>query len=89
MPNLKSAKKRMRSNETCHARNLAVRTKVKNTRRKFMEAAESKEVTAMESTFREYCSALDKAAKKKVIKKNNAIRRKRCAANRLRAAAVA
>ena len=89
MPNLKSAKKRMRSNVTCHARNLAVRTKVKNTRRKFMEAAESQDKTVMESSFREYCSALDKAAKKKVIKKNNAIRRKRCAANRLRAVVVA
>ena len=84
MPNLKSAKKRMRQNEVRHDRNLQVRTRLKNARRAMMETLESKDTEAGDAAFRTYCSVLDKAAKGGVIKKNTAIRRKTNAANNLR-----
>ena len=84
MPNLKSAKKRMRQNLVRHDRNLQVRTRIKSARRAMMESLEAKDVEAGQTAFRTYCSVLDKAAKGGVIKKNTAIRRKTSAANGLR-----
>jgi small subunit ribosomal protein S20 len=84
MPNLKSAKKRMRQNVVQHDRNQAVRTRVKSARRAMMEALESKDTEAGASALKTYSSVLDKAAKAGVIKKNTAIRRKTNAANGLR-----
>lgn len=84
MPNLKSAKKRMRQNQVRHDRNQRVRTRVKNARRAMMEAIAAKNVEAGETALRTYSSVLDKAAKVGVIKKNTAIRRKTNAANNLR-----
>ena len=91
MPNLKSAKKRMKQNVVRHDRNVQVRTRIKNARRKMMEALEAKDAEAGAVAFKSYCSVLDKAAKVGVIPKNTAIRRKTNAANGLRkiAAAVA
>jgi len=87
MPNLKSAKKRMRQNEVRQERNQKVRTRVKNARRVMMESLEAKNSEAGQAALRAYCSVLDKAAKRGVIKKNTAIRRKTNAANRLRSIA--
>jgi len=84
MPNLKSAKKRMRQNEVRRERNLQVRTRIKTARRKVMEAMEAKDAEAGQAAFRTYCSVLDKAVKQEVIKKNTSVRRKRNAANNLR-----
>ena len=84
MPNLKSAKKRMRQNEVRAERNQQVRTRLKNARRTMMDTLESKDATAGDEAFRTYCSILDKAAKGGIIKKNTAIRRKTNAANNLR-----
>lgn len=84
MPNLKSAKKRMRQNVVRHDRNQQVRTRLKNARRTMMDTLEAKDAEAGEAAFRSYCSVLDKAAKGGVIKKNTAIRRKTNAANNLR-----
>ena len=84
MPNLKSAKKRMRQNVVRYDRNVQVRTRVKTARRSMMEALEAKDAEAGETAFRSYCSVLDKAAKAGVIKKNTAVRRKTNAANGLR-----
>ncbi len=84
MPNLKSAKKRMRQNEVRYNRNVQVRTRIKSARRSMMEALESKDTEAGQVAFRTYSSVLDKAAKAGVIKKNTAIRRKTNAANGLR-----
>ena len=89
MPNLKSAKKRMRQNERRRKRNQQVRTRIKTARRAMMEALAAKDVEAGEKAFRIYCSVLDKAAKRGVIKKNTAIRRKTNAANNLRKIAAA
>ena len=84
MPNLKSAKKRMRQNVVLHDRNQQVRTRLKNARRTMMDALEAKNAEAGDVAFRTYCSVLDKAAKGGIIKKNTAVRRKTNAANNLR-----
>jgi small subunit ribosomal protein S20 len=84
MPNLKSAKKRMRQNVVRHDRNQQVRTRLKNARTIMMDALEAKDAEAGDVAFRTYCSVLDKAAKGGVIKKNTAVRRKTNAANGLR-----
>ncbi|VGO20050.1 30S ribosomal protein S20 [Pontiella sulfatireligans] len=84
MPNLISAKKRMRQNVVRHDRNQQVRTRIKTARREMFEALEAKNTEAGETALRSYSSVLDKAAKAGVIKKNTAIRRKTNAANGLR-----
>lgn len=89
MPNIKSAKKRMRTSEISRVRNKMVKTRIKNVRRKMMEETAETPAPASAETYRTYCSVLDKAAKKGVISKNTAVRRKRRAAERIRPAAEA
>lgn len=89
MPNLKSAKKRMRQNIVRRERNVQVRTRIKSARRAMLEAIEAKDAEAGSAALRTYSSVLDKAAKKGVIKKNTAVRRKTNAANNLRKIATA
>ena len=84
MPNLKSAKKRMRQNVIRYDRNVQVRTRIKTARRSMMDALEAKDAEAGQVALRSYSSILDKAAKAGVIKKNTAIRRKTNATNGLR-----
>ena len=84
MPNLKSAKKRVRQNEVRHAANQQVRTRVKHARRAVNEALSAGDAAQGDSAVRAYHSILDKAAKKGIITKNTAIRRKANASNRLR-----
>ena len=85
MPNLKSAKKRLRQSESRQTQGQAVRTKVKSYRRSFFEAIDSKDKDASTSAYKSYCSVLDKAAKAGQIKKNTAVRRKTRATEKLRA----
>ena len=85
MPNIKSAKKRMKTSDQNRVANKAVKTRIASTRRKFIETTATGEKAASEAHFREFCSALDKAAKKGVIKANNASRRKSRAAAHLAA----
>jgi small subunit ribosomal protein S20 len=89
MPNLKSAKKRMRQNVVRHDRNVQVRTRIKSARRAMMDALASSDPEAGATALRDYSSILDKAAKAGVIKKNTAVRRKTNAANGLRKIASA
>ena len=89
MPNLKSAKKRMRKTEKQYEHNVQVRTRVKNARRVMLEAVDAGDAEAVDKAYRAYCSVLDKAAKKGIIKKNTAVRRKTNAANGLRKLASA
>ncbi len=76
MPNLRSAKKRLRQNEKKHLRNAVAKTRIKNETKKALAGADSK------SAF----SVIDKAAAKGIIHKNNAARRKSRLAKRLAAA---
>ena len=85
MPNIKSAKKRLRRTERQAASNAPFKTRVKSLRRKFSEAVASGNKANSTEAFQQYCSALDRAVKKGVIHKNTAIRRKGGASNHLRA----
>ena len=80
MPNIKSAMKRMRTSEKARIRNKAVRSAISTTRRRFMELLAGKDKEKISKAFSQYCSILDKAAKKGVIKKQKSVRRKRRAA---------
>ena len=84
MPNLKSAKKRMRQNTVLNDRNQQVRTRLKNARRTMMDGMHYFGGQVEKKVIEAYCSVLDKAAKGGVIKKNTAVRRKTNAANNLR-----
>ncbi|RME44060.1 MAG: 30S ribosomal protein S20 [Chloroflexi bacterium] len=76
MPNTRSAEKRMRQNEKRRLRNRVYRTRartfVKRTRRLIAEGR----LEEAEEAARMACRALDKAAGKGIIHKNNAARRK-------------
>lgn len=83
MPNIKSAEKRMRTSEKARRRNTAIRSAVSTARRRFFEMIAAKDKDKTNQAFRHYCSILDKAAKKGVIKKQKAVRRKRRATAQL------
>ena len=85
MPNIKSAKKTMRTSEERRQANFAEKSRLTGTRRKFLEAVAGGDKSAGESLFRTYCSHLDKAVKRGTIKANNANRRKSRAAAKLAA----
>ncbi|MGB9375706.1 MAG: 30S ribosomal protein S20 [Jiangellales bacterium] len=81
MANIKSQKKRILTNEKARARNKAVRTSVRSQVRKFREAADAGSADAV-ALAREATKALDKAASKGVIHKNQAANRKAAIAKR-------
>lgn len=76
MPNIKSAKKRLKTSVKAHDRNRAVKSEVSSTRRRLFEAIAGGDSKAAQDIFRVYCSQLDKAVKKGMMKRNNASRRK-------------
>ena len=76
MANIKSQKKRIRTNEKARLRNKDVKSSVKTAVRKFREAADAGDATAATALAREATRALDKAASKGVIHKNQAANRK-------------
>ncbi len=83
MPNIKSAMKRVRTSEKARVRNTAIRSLITTSRRKFLELLAGKDKEKISAAFSQYCSVLDKAAKKGVIKKQKAVRRKRRAAAKM------
>ena len=76
MANIKSQKKRIHTNEKARLRNKDVKSSVKTAVRKFREAADSGDAAAATALAREATRALDKAASKGVIHKNQAANRK-------------
>ena len=87
MPNIKSAMKRARTSEVARQRNRSVKTRVATARRGVFTECDARDAEKATQAFRGYCSVLDKAAKRGIVKKNTAIRRKRRAAAKLAAAA--
>ncbi len=77
MPNLMSSKRRERQTIVETERNKPRRTRVHHAKREFAAAIAAGDKDKAEVCFKKYCSALDKAAKHNIIKKNTAIRRKR------------
>lgn len=73
MPNVKSAEKRMRTNEIRAERNRAFRSKLRTALKKVRSAGSPADGTA---ALREASSLLDRAARKRIIHPNKAARAK-------------
>ena len=84
MPNIESAKKRMRQNKTRRARNKWRKERVRTQVRSFLEAVRSKQVDTAEEEFRKTCSILDKVSSTSTMHKNTAARKKSRLAARLK-----
>jgi len=77
VPNVESAKKRVRQTAKRRLRNKAYKTRVKNSIKKVLAAIEEKKEREEVMEFLNTAfSVIDKAAKKGVIHKNNASRKK-------------
>ena len=76
MANIKSQIKRIRTNEKSRQRNVAVRSALKTTVRRFRAAADAGDAAAATAALEVASKALDKAASKGVIHKNQAANRK-------------
>ncbi|HEX6843931.1 MAG TPA: 30S ribosomal protein S20 [Actinomycetota bacterium] len=76
MANIKSQKKRNRTNEKRHERNKAVKSALKTSTKKVSTAVEAGDADAATTQLRETSRALDKAASKGVLSKKTAARRK-------------
>jgi small subunit ribosomal protein S20 len=74
--NIKSQIKRIRTNEKARQRNVAVRSALKTTVRRFRTAADAGDAAAATAALADASKALDKAASKGVIHKNQAANRK-------------
>jgi len=74
--NIKSQIKRNRQNEAAHERNKAVKSALKTAVRKFREAAAEGNADDAKTLAADAGKALDKAASKGVIHKNQAANRK-------------
>jgi len=74
MPNTKSAKKRMKTNEERNLRNRGVRTKMRNALRKANAAVETGDAAAVQETSKQALTLIGKTAKKGIIHPNKAAR---------------
>ena len=87
MANIKSQIKRVKTNEKRRQRNKSVRSSVRTAVRKFREAVEAGNTEDAATLQRAAAKALDKAASKGVIHKNQAANRKSAMAKRISSAA--
>ena len=74
MANIKSAKKRAKTNEIRRQQNVARRSDVKTTARKVLLALEANDVVAAKALLREAESKIARAKGKGILKKNTAAR---------------
>ncbi len=82
MANIKSQIKRIKTNEKSHQRNKAVKSALKTHVRRFREAVEAGDAAKAAELAAAANRALDKAASKGVIHKNQAANRKSSVAAR-------
>ncbi|MFQ1000800.1 30S ribosomal protein S20 [Modestobacter sp. SSW1-42] len=76
MANIKSQIKRIKTNEIARKRNVAVKSSLKTTVRRFRTAAEAGDKETALTALQVASKALDKAASKGIIHKNQAANRK-------------
>ena len=76
MANTKSALKRVRQTERRTERNRAEKSRLKTLRKKVASAVESGNKDEAETAFRDFASAVDRAAKTNLLHKNAAARLK-------------
>jgi small subunit ribosomal protein S20 len=75
MPNTKSAERRVRSNARKHLRNKSVKSRIKTLERHYKDALEDGDKNEATTALRTVTSALDKAAKKKILNRTMASRK--------------
>lgn len=83
MANIKSQKKRIKTNERRRVANRGVRTALKTYVKRFEDAASSGDAETARSAMQRASRELDKAAAARVIHPNNAANRKSAMARRL------
>ncbi|NCB75531.1 MULTISPECIES: 30S ribosomal protein S20 [Sporomusaceae] len=76
MPNIKSSVRSVKTDAERRAKNFAVRSTVKTATRKTLEAINGKQADEAKTLLTTAVSTIDKAAKKGVIHKNAAARKK-------------
>ncbi|MDD3158538.1 MAG: 30S ribosomal protein S20 [Anaeromusa sp.] len=76
MPNIKSSVRSVKTDAERRAKNFAVRSTVKTVTRKTLEAINGKQADEAKTLLTTAVSTIDKAAKKGVIHKNAAARKK-------------
>ena len=76
MPNIKSAKKALRQNQTRRLRNRSQRSALRNVIKRFRVAAEGDDAETAQTAFRAAVKRIDQAAAKGLIHKNTAARQK-------------
>ena len=76
MPIIASAIKRVQTSEKARLRNVAVRTTVRKKTKALMTTIEAKDAAKAQTTLTEALSQIDRAAKRGVLHKNTAARRK-------------
>ena len=76
MPNIKSAKKRVKITKVKDARNQAARSQLRTILKKFDDAVAGEDKAAAESAYKTAVKALDKAAASHLIHKNKAANKK-------------
>ena len=76
MPNIASAKKRLRQNKVRRDRNRSLRTIVRNRCKKVLKAMSSGNFEEAESLFAAAVKTLDKMGSKRILHKNAAARKK-------------
>ena len=83
MANIKSQIKRIKTNEIARKRNVAVKSALKTQVRRFRTAADAGDKEAATAALLTASKALDKAASKGVIHKNQAANRKSALAKKV------
>ncbi len=76
MPIIKSAAKELRKSKKRHLRNMDVLSELKTLQKGVLQLIDEKKVPEAQKLFNVFSSRLDKAARKNVIHKNQASRKK-------------
>ena len=76
MPNIKSAKKRVKVTEIKTLNNRTFKTALKTSVKKFLAAVESGDKAAASACYTEAVKMMDKAVAKNLVHKNNAAHKK-------------
>ncbi len=88
MPNIKSAKKRVLVTEKKAQQNKAIKSALKTSIKKFLAAVNAGDKETAEKLYPETVSAIDSAATKGILHKNNANNKKAKLAKKLAALAA-
>jgi len=76
MPNIKSAKKRLKQNRVRNARNRALRTTVRKRCKKVIKTVKEGNLEEAQTAFATAVKTLDKMGAKRILHKNAAARKK-------------